>query len=272
MDCISIKRLETYAYHGVYEEEQENGQHFYVSADLYLTTRNAGISDDLQCSVHYGEVCEFINEFMKNNIYKLLEAVAENLAIELLVKYPLVQKIRLTVSKPEAPIALPFEDVAVIIERKWHRVYIALGSNIGDKKRNITEAIEKIRAERSFRIHKISEFYETAPYGRVAQDDFLNGMIELDTILLPSELLFFLQKLEAEAGRERKIHWGPRTLDLDIIFYENKIIDLPDLVIPHEDMHNRGFVLLPMNEIAPNYRHPILLKTIKTLLDELQNK
>ena len=76
MDCISIKRLETYAYHGVYEEEQENGQHFYVSADLYLTTRNAGISDDLQCSGHYGEVCEFINEFMKNigiEIIKLIK-------------------------------------------------------------------------------------------------------------------------------------------------------------------------------------------------------
>lgn len=272
MDCISIKNLETYAYHGVYEEEQKNGQHFYVSTDLYLSTREAGIHDELQCSVHYGEVCEFINAFMNNNIYMLLEAVAENLTTELLIAYPLVEKIRLTVSKPEAPIGLPFEDVAVTIERKWNRTYVAFGSNLGEKEKNITEAIEKIRTNRFCRVNKVSEVYETAPYGCVAQEDFFNGVLELDTILSPKELLAYLQKLEADAGRERKIHWGPRTLDLDIIFYENIILDLSDLVIPHEDMQNREFVLMPMNDIAPYYRHPLFGKTVKTLLGELQSK
>ena len=97
-------------------------------------------------------------------------------------------------------------------------------------------------------------------------------MLRLRTLLTPEELLDRLHELEAAANRERIIHWGPRTLDLDILFYDNEIIDTPNLHIPHIDMENRDFVLKPLDEIAPYYRHPVLNKTIHQLLNELLSK
>ena len=121
-------------------------------------------------------------------------------------------------------------------------------------------------------VEKVSGYLVTEPYGGVEQDEFLNGVLKLRTLLTPEELLDRLHELEAAANRERIIHWGPRTLDLDILFYDNEIIDTPDLHIPHIDMENRDFVLKPMDEIAPYYRHPVLNKTIHQLLNELLAK
>ena len=121
-------------------------------------------------------------------------------------------------------------------------------------------------------VEAVSEYLVTEPYGDVEQDEFLNGVLKLRTLLTPEELLDRLHELEAAANRERIIHWGPRTLDLDILFYDNEIIDTPDLHIPHIDMENRDFVLKPMDEIAPYYRHPVLNKTIHQLLNELLAK
>ena len=99
----------------------------------------------------------------------------------------------------------------------------------------------------------------------VEQEDFLNGCLELETLLTPQELLEELHRIEQEAGRERKIHWGPRTLDLDILFYDKELIETEDLIIPHVDLENRYFVLKPLAEIAPNFRHPMtqMLEAVK---------
>lgn len=109
----------------------------------------------------------------------------------------------------------------------------------------------------------------TEPYGGVEQDDFLNGAIEAETFLSPDALLHKLHAIEQEAGRERKIHWGPRTLDLDILLYDHEIIDTEKLTIPHIDMQNRQFVLEPLSQLAPAYMHPVLHKTISQLLAEM---
>ena len=101
------------------------------------------------------------------------------------------------------------------------------------------------------------------------QDTFLNSALELRTLLYPEELLKLLNQIEAEAGRERIIHWGPRTLDLDILFYDDRVIDTPCLTVPHIDMQNRDFVLAPMAQLAPWYRHPVLNRTVQQLLDAL---
>ena len=178
----------------------------------------------------------------------------------------------LEIRKPSAPIGLPFESVSVRIERGFKRAYVAVGSNMGDKKNYILEAVEKLKADQKIRHLRCSTLIETEPYGGVEQDVFINGVLELDTLYEPLELLHLLQKIELEAGRERKIHWGPRTLDLDILFYDQEIIDMPDLHIPHIDLHNRDFVLVPMNQIAPYLRHPVLNQTISQLLDSLLNK
>lgn len=117
-----------------------------------------------------------------------------------------------------------------------------------------------------------TDYLVTEPYGGVEQDVFLNGALKLRTLLTPEELLDRLHELEQAAHRERIVHWGPRTLDLDILLYDQMIIDTPVLHVPHIDMENRDFVLIPLTKLAPYYRHPVLNKTISQLLKELQAK
>ena len=272
MDKIENKNLEIFANHGVFPEENILGQKFVISATLYTDTRKAGLTDELTASIHYGEVSHMITKFTKEHTYKLLEALAENLCQMLLQELPLLKMITLRVEKPWAPVGLPLETVAVETTRGWHTAYVAFGSNLGDKKKFLDDGIQGLRTTPSCEVEAVSEYLVTEPYGDVEQDEFLNGVLKLRTLLTPEELLDRLHELEAAANRERIIHWGPRTLDLDILFYDNEIIDTPDLHIPHIDMENRDFVLKPMDEIAPYYRHPVLNKTIHQLLNELLAK
>lgn len=272
MDKIEIRNLEIFANHGVFPEENVLGQKFVVSATLYTDTRKAGLTDELTASIHYGEVSHMITKFAKEHTYKLLEALAENLCQMLLSELPLLKKITLRIEKPWAPVGLPLDTVAVEITRSWHTAYVAFGSNLGDKKKYLDNGIQGLKDTPGCEVEAVSKYLVTEPYGGVEQDEFLNGVLRLRTLLTPEELLDRLHELEAEANRERLIHWGPRTLDLDILFYDNEIIDTPDLHIPHIDMQNRDFVLKPMDEIAPYYRHPALNKTIHQLLDELLAK
>lgn len=271
MDCIRITNLKVFAHHGVFPEETRDGQDFYVNTVLSLDCRKAGISDKLEDSVNYGEVCQFITEVLQQKNYQLIEAAAEHLAEELLLRWrgQGLREITLELCKPHAPIGLPFENVSVTLHRGWHRAYIALGSNMGDREAYLKEAVEKLRQTRGVVVQKVSDFIRTAPYGGVEQDDFLNGAAAIDTLLLPQELLALLHTIEQQAGRTREIHWGPRTLDLDIIFYDKLTVEEDTLIIPHIDMQNRDFVLKPLLQICPNYRHPVLLKTIRELLTEL---
>ena len=268
-DQIRIEELEVYAHHGVYPEENEKGQHFYVNATLYTNTRPAGMADDLRLSTNYGEVCQFITEFMQQHTFQLIETVVEWTAYEVLQQFPLVQGLDLEIRKPEAPIPLPFGSVSVAIHREWHEAYIAVGSNMGDSRGHIAKALGQLEKHKDIQVTKVSGLLETLPYGGVEQDNFVNGMFEIRTLLTPEELLRELHKIEASEGRERKIHWGPRTLDLDIIFYDDLIYSSEDLVIPHVDMENRYFVLKPLSELAPNFRHPITHKTVAQMLAEL---
>ena len=268
-DQIRIEELEVYAHHGVYPEENEKGQHFYVNATLYANTRPAGMADDLRLSTNYGEVCQFITEFMQQHTFQLIETVVEWTAYEVLQQFPLVQGLDLEIRKPEAPIPLPFGSVSVAIHREWHEAYIAVGSNMGDSRGHIAKALGQLEKHKDIQVTKVSGLLETLPYGGVEQENFVNGMFEIRTLLTPEELLRELHKIEASEGRERKIHWGPRTLDLDIIFYDDLIYSSEDLVIPHVDMENRYFVLKPLSELAPNFRHPITHKTVAQILAEL---
>lgn len=268
MDQIKIQNLEVFAKHGVFPEENVLGQKFVVSAVLYTDTRRAGQTDDLTASIHYGEVSQFIDRFMKQHTYQLIERAAEMLAEELLIHTPHLKKIRLEMKKPWAPVGLPLECVSVEIKRKWHYTYIALGSNMGDKKMHLDAAVKALDAVRGCKVAQVSDWITTAPYGGVEQDDFLNGCMEVLTLLTPGELLLALHEIEQAAGRERIIHWGPRTLDLDILLYDDKIVNTEALTIPHKEMHKRDFVLKPLASIAPYVVHPVYGKTIDALLKE----
>ena len=140
---------------------------------------------------------------------------------------------------------------------------------MGDSREHIARALGQLKNSKDIRVEKVSELLETLPYGVVEQDNFVNGIFEIRTLLAPEELLQELHRIEQMEGRERKIHWGPRTLDLDIIFYDDLVYASEDLVIPHVDMENRYFVLKPLSELAPNFRHPITHKTVAQMLAEL---
>lgn len=270
MDKIHIKNLEIYAHHGVFPEETVLGQRFFVSADLELSTRTAAKTGDLTSSLHYGEVCEQIHAFMQTHTYPLIETVAEELAEELLLTRPLLRGITIEIKKPWAPIGLPLETVSVEITRRWNTAYIALGSNMGDTKGYLEQAVKEISEHKEIHVKQVSDWLVTKPYGGVEQDDFLNGVMEVETFLPPMELLHILQSIEQNAHRERLIHWGPRTLDLDMLFYEDLIQGEKELVLPHPDLENRDFVLVPMAEIAPYFRHPVSGKTMLQLKRELE--
>lgn len=272
MDEIRIEHLEVYAGHGVFQDENKNGQLFFVNAVLETDIRQAGEADELTLSTHYGEVSWLISKFLKENMFKLIETAAEKTAEQVLLNFPLVHAIDLEITKPDAPIGLPFEFVSVRIKRGWKKAYIGIGSNMGNKHGYLETAVNRMKENEKIRRIRVSSFVETKPYGGVEQDDFLNGVIEIETLLTPYTLLAFLQTLEQEAGRERTVHWGPRTLDLDILFYEDFISDEPKLMVPHPDMQNREFVLNPLNELCPYYRNAVVGKSVRQMFTELENK
>lgn len=272
MDKITIQNLEVFAKHGVFPEENVLGQKFVLSAVLYTNTRKAGFTDDLQYSINYGEVSHFIRDFVESHTFKLLESIAERLARELLFAFPLLQKVDLEIKKPWAPIGLHLDTVSLQISRGWHTAYIALGSNMGDKKGYLDMAVRMLEEHPCCQVEKVADYLVTAPYGGVKQDDFLNSALKLRTLLPPQELLDELHVIEQAAGRERLIHWGPRTLDLDILLYDDLVLDTEKLHIPHMELHKREFVLIPLAQLAPYLRHPLLGETVEELKQRILEK
>lgn len=269
-DCIIIDNLTAFANHGVLPEEKTMGQKFLISLKLYMDIYPAAKNDDITKSVDYAEVCAFITEFTKKNRCRLIEAAAVSIADELLMRYTSITSVEITLKKPWAPIGLPVDQVAVNIVRSRHRAYIGIGSNLGDKRAYLDKAVDSLRDDRRCRVLRVSKFITTKPVGPVEQDDFLNGCIEIDTLYSPHELLDLLHEIENKAGRERIIHWGPRTLDLDILLYDSIMLHDDTLTIPHPEMRNREFVLAPLAEIAPFAIDPVTGKCAAALLEGLK--
>ncbi len=271
-DEIQIEDLTVFANHGVLPEETQLGQKFLLSLTLYLPEGVAGARDELEDSVDYGAVCTFAVAYTRGHTCKTIEAAAEQLAAALLDEYPKLCGLTLTLKKPWAPVGLPLETVSVKLSRFWHTAYVALGSNLGDKKAYLDGAVDALRKVRGCRVGKVSSYLVTAPYGGVEQDDFLNACLSLRTWLAPEALLDVLHEIERAAHRERRVHWGPRTLDLDLLLYDDRVFETESLVVPHVELHKRDFVLRPLCEIAPNVRHPISKKTIAELLREVEGE
>ncbi|WP_291634170.1 2-amino-4-hydroxy-6-hydroxymethyldihydropteridine diphosphokinase [Clostridium sp.] len=271
MDKIYIKDLEVYGHHGVFQEEKTLGQRFLISLELSLSLREAGTTDDLTKTVHYGELCHLVEEEFKKENYNLIEKATEKLAEFILLKYDLVQRVKVKIKKPWAPIGKPLEYAAVEVDRKWHISYIGIGGNMGDKEKNVKAALELISNSCHTQITKTSKFYETKPVGYLEQEDFLNCAIEVKTLLNPLELVIFLLSIEKELKRERVIRWGPRTVDLDVLLYDNIISTQDEIILPHPRMQERMFVLDPLCDIAPYAIHPILNKTIIQIKESLKN-
>lgn len=268
MDQIKIQNLEVFGNHGVFREENTLGQKFLISAVVYISTRKAGKTDDLSESLHYGDICHFMTEYFRKHTFKLIESAAEHLAEALLLHWDKMHAVKLEIKKPWAPIGLPIETVSVEIRRGWHDVCLSIGSNIGDRDAYLKQGIRSLQECPQIRNMTVSSFIETEPYGVTDQDPFLNACIRMETLFQPEELLEKLHETENSAERKRERRWGPRTLDMDILLYDDLVYDSPDLIIPHIDMHNREFVLKPLDEICPGRVHPLLHKTVHQMLLE----
>lgn len=271
-DFIKITNLEIYAYHGVLEEEKQKGQVFFVNLKLYMPLRKAGLSDALADAVNYDEVCSVVVDVFTKEVYDLIEKAAEKTVEELLFRFPALEAVEMELRKPDAPITCKPEDVSVNIYREWHKVYLSIGSNHENAQGYLDEACSRIKECPYMKGFRQSAIIQTKPYGPVEQPDFLNGCVSFETYMEPEELLVFLNRIEADLKRERIVRWGPRTIDLDILFYDDWTYNSETLTIPHIDMQNRMFVLEPLFELCPYFRHPVLGKSVEQMRAELMTE
>jgi 2-amino-4-hydroxy-6-hydroxymethyldihydropteridine diphosphokinase len=148
-----------------------------------------------------------------------------------------------------------------------NNVYLGLGSNISNRENFIISALKEVDRRENCRVIQVSSFYETKPYGKVNQENFINIACQISTPDDPHELFYLLKMIEKEIGRIPRERWGPREIDIDILLFEDACIETVNLVIPHPDMLNRGFVLMPLVEINPKIIHPKTKKLLKEYLD-----
>lgn len=262
MSEISVKGLKVEARHGVLPEEKINPQPFVFDIIMDCDTYAAATSDDVNKTVNYAEVCQTVTQFCAGNTFGLIETLAYRTAFLLAEKYPLIKAVEVTVHKPEAPVGLPFDDISVTARVERNTVILSLGSSDGDKKATLDGAVKALGALDGVTVLKISDYIETAPYGGAAKNTFLNCAVKAECLLSPRELLNKIHLIESNFGRVRKERWDDRTLDIDIVFFDNKIIAKEGLCVPHPDYKNRTFVLTPLKQIVPDFVCPLFHKRI----------
>ena len=147
--------------------------------------------------------------------------------------------------------------------------YLGFGANLGDRKKNLTQAVNALNSRPDLAVLRTSGIYETEPWGLTDQPKFLNMVAEIATSISPTELLERVKKLEKDMGREDGPRLGPRQIDIDILLLEDRVVDEPELIVPHASLHLRAFVLVPLAELAPDSVHPVLGVTIADLAGQV---
>ncbi len=262
MKDVEIKGLEVTACHGVLGSEKKNPQPFVFDISLDCDTETAAKGDDLSKTVNYAEVCALADSFCRHNSFNLIESLAYGAAFSIAEKFGCIKAAEVVVHKPQAPVGFPFSDVCVKARVERNAVVLSLGSSEGDKAANLNGAVNALSRVRGIKILKVSDFIETKPYGGAAKNTFLNGALTAECLLSPRELLDEIHKTEKQFGRVRKERWGDRTLDIDIVFFGNKIIEEYGLCVPHPDYINRDFVLIPVKQIAGDFVCPLRHKRV----------
>ncbi len=259
MDRIEINRLRVTAVVGVLPHEREQAQPLELDIALDVDLRRAGNSDALAHTVHYGLVTDRAAAIVRREQPQLLERLAELIAQDAL-SFEGVAAAAVTIRKLRPPIAEDVANTSVHVRRQQHscdapasarpsqRAIIALGSNLGDRSSYLNLAVEHFAPH----VVAMSQVFETAPIGGPDQQDaFLNMVIAVETDLDPYALLRRCHSIEAEANRVRTVRWGPRTLDVDVLFYGSTVIASDELTVPHPRTFERRFVLAPLAEVAP---------------------
>lgn len=262
-DTITLTGVSATGFHGVYPDERRDGQRFVVDAVLHLDLAPAAASDDVADTVHYGELADDLVAAIERDPVDLIETLAERLAAVCLAREG-VHRVTVTVHKPEAPIAVPFGDVAVTIDRAAApaRAVVALGANLGDRAATLDAAVAALAALPATRVVAQSAWHDSVALTPTGPDPskpgYLNGVALLDTALAPRHLLHHLLRIEREHGRDRSDgveRWADRTLDLDLIQHGDVVRDDARLTLPHPRAHERAFVLAPWLEADPDARH-----------------
>ncbi len=256
MDHLRMCDMKFHGYTGCLPFEKENGQIFIVSVDMSFNRNKGAITDNLNDTVNYAELYELIKGFVTTSKGDLIENLAYEIGGIVLNYTTLPDSVEVTVSKPEAPVEGDFRtmEVSIVRNRKQaakfnHDAYIALGSNMGDKEEYIKEAIRELINSGHIELISKGGLYETEPVGYDDQPYFYNTVIEVMTDLTPIELLDLTQSIENKLHRVRTIKNGPRTIDLDILLYDDLEMDTERLIIPHPRMYERAFVLCPLKDI-----------------------
>ncbi|MDE6790859.1 MAG: 2-amino-4-hydroxy-6-hydroxymethyldihydropteridine diphosphokinase [Clostridia bacterium] len=265
MSAIDIKGLEVTACHGVLPQEKTNPQPFVFDIFIECDTLSAAKSDDVNDTVNYAEVCEIVTSFCKQNTFNLIERLAYGAAVTIIEKYEKITAAEVTVHKPQAPVGLPFSDICVSARVERNKAVLSLGSSEGDKKATLDGAIKELSALNGVKVLKVSDYIQTEPYGGAAQNQFLNCAVLTECLISPRELLNNIHGIEAKFGRKREVRWGDRTLDIDIIFFGNKVVREEGLSIPHPDYQNRDFVLIPVKQIVPGFVCPFTGKRVSDI-------
>ncbi len=283
---IELERIKVFGHHGVNEEETKNGQFFYIDALLKINKDPSKLADDINSTVSYADVNKLIIKIVSEKIYKLIEMLAVDIADSILNNFSDVCWVKVKVSKPDAPMKGEFENVSVsilkykkklmnnksaidnsnLINNDLNDVFLSLGSNIRNKKNNLEIAIAQLEKTKHVEILKISEYYQTKPVDYENQDDFVNCCLNLKTPLSAFDLLRETQKIENQMGRIKKVRFGPRLIDIDILLFNNLTLQNKQLVVPHPRMFQRAFVLVPLLDILPE-NNPYFRKVKKSLTE-----
>jgi dihydroneopterin aldolase / 2-amino-4-hydroxy-6-hydroxymethyldihydropteridine diphosphokinase len=256
MDQIELRGLRVRGHHGVLPFETRDGQDFLVDAVLSVDTRSAAATDDLTLTVDYGTLSERLAQIVAGEPVQLIETLAQRLASACLAE-PGVRRVRITVHKPQAPISLPFTDVSVTITRdRPVQAVLALGSNLGDRRQELQQAVDQLAGTPGVRVTAVSPVYDTDAVGGPEQPDYLNAVVLAQVSLPAADLLRRAHAIEAAARRTREVRWGPRTLDVDIIAYGDELNADPGLTLPHPRARERAFVLAPWRDADPEAELP----------------
>jgi len=256
MDRIDIDGLVVMTLVGALPHERELAQPIRLDLSLHVDLHDAGRSDELGDTVNYGDVSERVADVVRESKDVLLERLADRVA-EVLVGFDRVEAADVTVTKVRPPIPEHVETTSVRVTRRRadfetnprtsHTAIVALGSNLGDREDYLRGAVYRLGD-----LVAMSQVYETAPVGGPdGQGAYLNMVVVVRTPLDPFAFIRRCHQIESEALRQRVVHWGPRTLDVDLLFYDDITIDSPDLKVPHPRFAERRFVLAPLAEVAP---------------------
>jgi dihydroneopterin aldolase / 2-amino-4-hydroxy-6-hydroxymethyldihydropteridine diphosphokinase len=268
LDQIRLVGVTARGRHGVLAAERLDGQDFVVDAVLHLDLGKAAATDDLAATVDYGALATRLADVVRGDPVDLIETLAQRLATAALATSPLIHAVDIVIHKPSAPIPESFADVVIAIRRERERdpdsapslgsesrsvaevagvaeVVLALGANLGDRVSVLRAAVREIGELPGVWVDAVSPVVETAPVGGPEQPDYLNAVVLARTELPPLDLLHAVQAIEAGQGRERTVRWGPRTLDIDVIRYGDRLDDDPELQLPHPRAAGRAFVLAP---------------------------